>query len=130
MARWRSYSRCSSFVRQHGDGDGAPRHRPGKLRADKAYESRDRRAALDERDTTPLAPPAKGYERRDAAFLHLGCALICWGFTADQRGDTLWATPDVVRHRRIGCQDKVSARLGFLTLLAALVVVAALLPAT
>jgi hypothetical protein len=32
---------------------GPPRHRPDKLHADKAYDSRDRRAALQQRDITP-----------------------------------------------------------------------------
>lgn len=92
-----------------------PRRRPDKLHADKAYESRDRRAALERRQITPRIA-RKGidsktrlgrhrwvierdfawlhqnrrllirYERRDdlhAAFLHLGCALICWSFCSD-----------------------------------------------
>jgi hypothetical protein len=33
--------------------DGSARRRPDKLHADKAYESRDRRAALEARDITP-----------------------------------------------------------------------------
>jgi IS5 family transposase len=95
--------------------DGPPRRRPDKLHADKAYESRDRRAALEPRQLTPRIA-RKGidskaglgrhrwvierdfawlhrnrrllirYERRDdlhAAFLHLGCALICWSVCSD-----------------------------------------------
>jgi len=95
--------------------DGPPRRRPDKLHADKAYESRDRRVALAQRQITPRIA-RKGidsktrlgrhrwvierdfawlhrdrrllirYERRDdlhAAFLHLGCALICWSFCSD-----------------------------------------------
>jgi IS5 family transposase len=94
---------------------GPPRQRPDKLHADKAYDSRDRRAALEQRDIIPRIA-RKGiesktklgrfrwvierdfawlhrnrrllvrYERRDdlhSAFLHLGCALICWTFAAD-----------------------------------------------
>ncbi len=94
---------------------GPPRRRPDKLHADKAYDSRDRRAALQQRDITPRIA-RKGiesktklgryrwvierdfawlhrnrrllvrFERRDdlhAAFLHLGCALICWSFAFD-----------------------------------------------
>jgi hypothetical protein len=94
---------------------GRPRRRPDKLHADKAYDSRERRAGLRRRGIAPRIA-RKGsesstklgrhrwvierdfawlhrnrrllirFERRDdlhAAFLHLGCALICWAFCAD-----------------------------------------------
>jgi transposase len=91
---------------------GRPRRRPGKLHADKAYDSRALRAELRKRGITPRIA-RRGvesserlgryrwvvertiswlnryrrlrirYERRadiHLAFLHIGCALICWNF--------------------------------------------------
>ena len=91
---------------------GRPRKRPGKLHADKAYDSRALRAELRKRGITPRiarrvveSSERLGqhrwvvertiswlnrfrrlrirYERRadvHLAFLHIGCALICWNF--------------------------------------------------
>ncbi len=91
---------------------GRPRKRPGKLHADKAYDSRALREELRRRGITPRLA-RRGvesserlgcyrwvvertiswlnrfrrlrirYERRadiHLAFLHIGCALICWNF--------------------------------------------------
>ena len=67
--------------------DGPPRHRPDKLHADKAYESHDRRAALEQRGITPRIA-RKGIEsrtklgrfrwviERDFAWLHRNRRLL------------------------------------------------------
>ncbi len=66
---------------------GPPRRRPDKLHADKAYDSRDRRAALQQRDITPRIA-RKGIEsktklgrhrwviERDFAWLHRNRRLL------------------------------------------------------
>jgi transposase len=82
---------------------GRPRKRPAKLHADKAYDAADKRHALRQRGIESSERLGRyrwvverthswmnrlrrlkiRYERRadiHLAFLHLGCALICWNF--------------------------------------------------